>query len=94
MLSQHMDEGSFLLKPRNKSSVPTDCFSTISYLNKQKHTVRGQLTYSSYVILSCMYFVLLWLWPWVSEVIKMCSLSHFILIPDVFAVLLHIGIAT
>ncbi len=38
MLSQHMDEGSFLLKPRNKSSVPTDCFSTISYLNKQKHT--------------------------------------------------------
>jgi len=37
MLSQHMDEGSFLLKPRNKSSVPTDCFRTISYLNIQTH---------------------------------------------------------
>lgn len=38
ILSQHMDEGSFRLRPRNKSSVLTDCFSTISYLNIKTHT--------------------------------------------------------
>lgn len=38
--------------------------------------------------------LVLWLWPWIGEVIKMRPLGHFILIPDAFAVLLHNGSAT
>lgn len=33
---QHAVEGSFLVNPRNISSVPTCCLNTISYLEKKK----------------------------------------------------------
>ena len=40
MASQHMEDGSFPLKPKNRSSVPTLCFRIISYLNGKGYTHR------------------------------------------------------
>lgn len=35
MASQHMEDGSFLLNPKKRSSVPTLCFRIISYLHTE-----------------------------------------------------------
>lgn len=35
MASQHIDDGSFPLNPKNRSSVPTLCFRIISYLHTE-----------------------------------------------------------
>lgn len=99
MASQHIEDGSFLFKPKNRSSVLTFCFRIISYLHKD-NTLQTKKTALHLVIFfkivfsssgACNHlglyimFVLLRLWSWVCQIIILWALSHLFLAPDIFA---------
>lgn len=52
MASQHMEDGSFPVKPKNRSSVPTLCFRIISYLTTRvKHMLKQGYTMINTVLI-------------------------------------------
>lgn len=83
MASQLREDGSFLDKPRNRSSVPTVCFRTISYLGTETWVTQAQQQTWDTQVDS------LGLWPCVLLLIILGTFSHLLFTPDVFAVLVR-----
>lgn len=84
MASQLREDGSFLDKPRNRSSVPTVCFRTMSYLETETCDTDAAAEPGTEVDS-------LRLGPWVLLLFILGTFSHLLFAPDVFAVPVTVG---